>query len=251
MATTIPPVVMITGANQGLGFCIAQIFSQSKNPYTIVVGARNPTRGSEAVAKLTATKSNPQSTVASVTLDLTSSKSIGKAIDAVSKDYGRLDVLVNNAGAFYPTGSSETRDDWRAIFELNVFGTMELTQCAFPLLEKSSDPKVVVVTSNMGSISMVRGGNVPMGAVGSPYAASKAAINMMVANWVHTQKNVRFWAVCPGLCATEFGGDFTKQYGKDPKLGAEVVRQCVEGEREEEVGRVVYEEQGKRGVYDW
>lgn len=98
---------------------------------------------------------------------------------------------------------------------------------------------------------MARGGHVPIGAAGSPYAASKAAINMMVANWVHTQKDVRFWAVCPGLCATEFGGDFTKQYGRDPGEGAEVVRQCVEGERDGDVGRVVFEEKGVRGVYDW
>jgi NAD(P)-dependent dehydrogenase (short-subunit alcohol dehydrogenase family) len=148
-------------------------------------------------------------------------------------------------------GASVTPEDWHAIFQVNFFGTVELTQKAFPLLEKSSDPKVIVLTSNMGSINMIRGGHVPIGAAGSVYSASKAAINTMVANWVHTQKSVRFWAVCPGLCATEFGGDFTKQYGKDPTEGANVVRSCMEGERDEDVGRVVYEEQGKRGVYEW
>jgi NAD(P)-dependent dehydrogenase (short-subunit alcohol dehydrogenase family) len=238
----------IVGANQGIGFSIAKTLSQSKTAYTILVGARDPTRGSEAVSKLLATKTNAQSTISTIEVDLTSSQTIEAALATISKDYGRLDVLVNNAGLI---GSAETRDDWRSIFEVNVFGTMELTQRAFPLLEKSSDPKVVVLTSNMGSITMARGGHVPVGAAGSPYSASKAAINMMVANWVHTQKNVRFWAVCPGLCATEFGGDFTKTYGKDPMLGADVVRQCVEGEREEDVGRVAYEEDGKRGVYEW
>lgn len=237
-----------SGANQGIGFHIAQVLSQSKTPYTILVGARDPTRGSEAVSKLLTTKTNSESTISTIEVDLNTSQTINAAIDTISKDYGRLDVLINNAGR---NGNSQTRDDWRAIFEVNVFGTMELTQRAFPLLEKSSDPKVVVLTTNMGSISMARGGHVPLGEAGSPYSASKAAINMMVANWVHTKKGVRFWAVCPGLCATEFGGEFTKQYGKDPKLGADVVRQCVEGERDEEVGRVVYEEDGKRGFYEW
>jgi NAD(P)-dependent dehydrogenase (short-subunit alcohol dehydrogenase family) len=238
----------ITGANQGIGFHIAQVLSQSKVPYTILVGARDSTRGSEAVSKLLTTKTNPESSISTVQIDLTVSQTIYTAIDTISNDYGSLDVLINNAGR---NGDWQTRDDWRGIFEVNVFGTMELTQRAFPLLEKSSDPKVVILTSNMGSIGMVRGGHVPLGAAGSPYSASKAAINMMVANWVHTQKATRFWAVCPGLCATEFGGDFTKQYGKDPKEAAQVVKQCIEGERDEEVGRVIYEEQGKRGVYEW
>lgn len=259
-ATLATPVSAVTsiilttheGANQGLGFSIAQVFSESKHPYTILIGSRNLTRGQEAVKKLAAIKTNDESVLSPIQIDVTDSSSIAAIVEKISSKYGRLDVLVNNAGTgFGPKGGADKRDDWRTIFEVNVFGVMELTHSAFPLLQKSSDPKVIVVSSNMGSISKAADGHVPIGSTGSPYAASKAAINMMVANWNHTQKDVKFWAICPGLCATNFGGDFTLQNGRDPKIGADIVRQCVEGEREDQVGKFAYEEDGKRGVYDW
>jgi NAD(P)-dependent dehydrogenase (short-subunit alcohol dehydrogenase family) len=130
---------------------------------------------------------------------------------------------------------------------------MELTISAFPLLGKSSDPKVIVVTSSVGSITMSANGAVPMGVPGWPYAASKSAINMMLAQWVQSQKNMKFWAVCPGLVATEFGGDFTKNYGRPAKEAADIVRQCVEGERESGIGKVSWEQEqlGGTGIHPW
>lgn len=240
------------GANQGLGFAIAQVFSQSSKAYTILVGSRNLARGQEAVTRLLGKKANPKSTIETVEIDVSSTESIAAALDKISKDHGHLDILVNNAGVgLAPNFNSAKRDDWRFIFEVNVFGVMDLTQSAFPLLQKSADPKVVLVTSNMGSITRAAGGIIPVGAAGSPYAASKAAINMMLANWQHTQMDVRFWAICPGLCATEFYGDHTKQHGRDPVEAADIVRQCVEGQREDGVGKVSWEEGGKTGIYDW
>ncbi|KAK7186410.1 hypothetical protein DPSP01_013111 [Paraphaeosphaeria sporulosa] len=254
MASVIPPVVLITGANQGLGFAIAEVFSQSQHPYTILVGARDQARGDEAVRKLLRTKTNDKTAISTIHIDVASSESITGALSKISTDYDRLDILVNNAGIFGAPGkmwNSMTRPDWRAIFEVNVFGAIELVETAFPLLLKSSSPRVIVVTSNMGSISKVADGHVPCGSVGAYYSSSKAAINAMVANWSQTQKEIKFWATCPGLVATEFGGDFTKQNGRDPKEAADIVRKCAEDEKNDVVGRMIWDQDGKSGVYEW
>lgn len=242
------------GANQGLGYAVAETFSQSKNPYNILVGSRNEARGHEAVTKLVKSKSNDKSTISTIQIDVASSDSITAALHRISKEHGRLDILVNNAGIFGAPGkmwNSTSRPDWQTIFEVNVFGAIELVETAFPLLRKSSSPRVIVVTSNMGSISKVANGHVPCGPVGAYYSASKAAINAMVANWSQTQKDINFWAACPGLVATEFGGDFTKQHGRDPKDAADIVRKCAEGEKEDVVGSMIWEQDGKSGVYEW
>ncbi|KAF1957098.1 putative short chain dehydrogenase [Byssothecium circinans] len=255
MATSTAPVVLITGANQGIGFAAAEVFAQSKQGYHILVGSRNATRGEEAVSKLLERRTNADSNIATLTLDVSSSESIKAAIETISTRYGKLDVLVNNAGVLYgPTGTSDKRDDWRYIFEVNVFGVMDLTISAFPLLRKSSNPKVVMVTSNMGSLTMVANGHVPIGAMGSPYSASKAAFNMMMLNWVHTQKDIKFWGFCPGLVATEIGGEFTRNNGRPAKEAADLVRQCVEGEREDGQGKISWEQAdlpGGTGIYPW
>lgn len=147
--------------------------------------------------------------------------------------------------------NSTTRPEWRAIFEVNVFGAIELVETAFPLLFKAASPRVIVVTSHIGSISKVASGHVPCGPVGAYYSSSKGAINAMVANWSQTQKEIKFWATCPGLAATEFGRDLTKQNGRDPKDAAGIVRMCVEGEKEDVMGRMVWEQGGNAGVYEW
>lgn len=185
---------------------------------------------------------------------MASSESITSALDKIAKDYGRLDILVSNAGIFGAPGktwNSTTRSDWRAIFEVNVFGAIELVEIAFPLLLKSPSPRVIVVTSNMGSISKVADGHVPCGPVGAYYSSSKAVIDAMVANWNQTQKDIKFWAACPGLVATDFGGNFTKQHGRDPKEAADIVRKCAEGEKEDVVGLMIWDQDGKSGVYEW
>ncbi|KAF2449187.1 NAD(P)-binding protein [Karstenula rhodostoma CBS 690.94] len=254
MATVTSPVILITGANQGLGFAIAEVFSQSKHPYTILVGARDQTRGNEAVSKLLSTKTNEKTTISTIGIDLASSESITSALEKIATNYGRLDILVNNAGIFGAPGktwNSTTRPDWRTIFEVNVFGAIELVETAFPLLLKSPSPRVIVVTSNMGSISKVANGHVPCGPVGAYYSSSKAAVNAMVANWSQTQKGIKFWATCPGLVATQFGGDFTMHQGREPTEAADIVRKCAEGEKEDVVGHMIWDQDGKSGVYEW
>lgn len=218
------------------------------------MGARNASSGKDAVANLVRTRKNSQSNISMIEIDVASSDSINAALEKITTDHGRLDILVNNAGVFGAPGkmwNSTARPDWRAIFEVNTFGAMELVELAFTLLHKSEAPRVIVVTSNMGSIGKVAQGHVPCGPVGAYYSASKAAINAMVANWSQTQKGIKFWAPCPGLVATDFGGDFTKQNGRDAKEAADIVLKCAEGGKEDVIGLMIWEQDGKSGVYEW
>ena len=120
-----------------------------------------------------------------------------------------------------------------------------------PLIQKSTDGKIIVISSSMGSISMAEAAPPhPLSQDASAYRASKAAINMVIVEWAKNLKGVRVWGVDPGLCATEFAGEYSRTKGRDPREGADIARQCVEGEREDCVGKVVWE-QGGTGVRPW
>jgi NAD(P)-dependent dehydrogenase (short-subunit alcohol dehydrogenase family) len=240
---------IIVGANQGIGYYIAQALSQSKKPYQIIVGARNPERGNQAVTKLQATKSNENSTITTIPIDVSSHDSIVAAADTVSKTIGHLDILVNNAGIWGDNNS--TREDWARVFDTNVFGTVDTFHIFLPLLLKSSDPKHIIVSSSMGSITMAeQAPRHPLATTASAYRASKAAVNMVLAEITKNVDGLRSWGVDPGLCATEFGGDYTRNKGRDPREAGDIARQCIEGERDDCVGKVVWEENGT-GVRPW
>ena len=148
-------------------------------------------------------------------------------------------------------GTVRVVSEWRSIFETNVIGTVAVTDAFVPLLRLSSDAKIIVISSGMGSISLTERAPVnPMFPSASPYSASKAAINMVTVEWARLLKGIRVWGVDPGFCATEIAGEFSMTNGRDPRLGADVVRQCLEGERDDCVGKVVWDEDGT-GVRPW
>jgi NAD(P)-dependent dehydrogenase (short-subunit alcohol dehydrogenase family) len=172
-----------TDANQGLGIYIAQLIFQSSKPYNILVGARNPSRGREAVARLEATRVNNESTTSTIEVNITSSESIVGAVEEVSNAYGRVDILVSIA-AIQSKELGKTLnsvEDWKAVFDTKVIGTVAMTNAFVPLLQKSSDAKIVVLSSSMGSIAIAEASPPhPMSDMASPCRASKAAINMVL-----------------------------------------------------------------------
>jgi NAD(P)-dependent dehydrogenase (short-subunit alcohol dehydrogenase family) len=150
-----------------------------------------------------------------------------------------------------------------------VTGTYILTHSLIPLLLKSSDPRVLFITSGTSTLTETTNLAVPVNksppagwpkdtqsiaALGIPaYRASKTGLNMMVREWVRVLKEdgVKCWAVSPGMLATGLGmGDpeFLKKLGAlDPSVGADFVRDVVEGKRDEDVGLAVR----KAGVQPW
>lgn len=132
-----------------------------------------------------------------------------------------------------------------------------MTETFLPLLLKSDDPRLLFVTSGLSSISIAADTTHPRylkPPAGYPkenngqtsYKSSKAGLNMMMVEWQRILKNdgVKVWSIAPGLLATGLGGDreFLKKIGaKDPSIGGTVIRNVVEGKRDEETGQVVRE----------
>ena len=144
-----------------------------------------------------------------VPLDVTSDESVEAAADMMKKEVGRLDVLVNNAGAGAPatppadTGAASLRE----VFEVNVFGPVRVTNAFLPLLRAAEQPRIVMVSSGMGSFTVAndsrRFGLVPpqLG-----YPASKAALNMITSQYARALEGIQVNAVDPGYTATDLTG---------------------------------------------
>ncbi|OCK86095.1 NAD(P)-binding protein [Lepidopterella palustris CBS 459.81] len=253
---TSTPVVLITGANQGLGLSIAKLLSQSPNPYHIIIGSRSLPRGQAAVAELSNNTTTTKSTLSAIQLDITSLPSITSAVSQITSTHSRLDILINNAGIGASGGGNLASDihDFKVVFDTNVLGTVSVTDAFVPLLRKSQDPKIVVMSSTMGSITMAE--TMPAHTWNaSAYRASKAALNMLIVEWNKLlgkeEREIRVWGVDPGLCATSFIGDYSKSNGRDPAEGAAIVLGVIEGKRDDDVGKVCYDQWGEVGVRPW
>ena len=177
-------VALVTGANQGIGLQIAK--DLVAHGLTVLVGSRNLERG-EAAAK----EVGPGAYA--LQLDVTDQASIVAAAERVRNEFGRLDVLVNNAaisntskraGQSVEEYSKSTRpsnvslDEVRAVWETNVFGVLAVYQAMLPLLRESSDARIVNVSSGEGSLADNANPAHPYHAMFGPvYPASKAALN--------------------------------------------------------------------------
>ena len=140
-------VVFITGANTGLGYETVKALCQSSSDYEIVIGSRSLENGETAVSTLKQEVSNTTSTFSALEVDLSSDDSIQKAFDDISSRFGKVDILINNAGAGFDRkiqdGSMSIREGWNAAWDTNVSGTQVLTSTFIPLLLKSSEPRFV------------------------------------------------------------------------------------------------------------
>lgn len=148
------------------------------------------------------------------------------------------------------------RQAWNKSWDVNVTGAQIMTATFLPLLLKSSDPRVIFVTSGLSSLEGASDPSNPGNAVspsGLPktqpfasYRASKTGLNMVMLNWARSLKSdgVKVWSVAPGLLATSLGGDteVLKRLGaKDPSIGGEVLRGVIEGKRDDDVGKAIRE----------
>lgn len=204
-------VALVTGANQGIGLQIAK--DLVAHGFTVLVGSRNFHRG-EAAAK----EIGPDARA--IQLDVTDQNSIAAAADRIGKDFGRLDVLVNNAAIsntrLRPGQSIEdyvkstrtsnvTLDEVRAVWETNVFGVLAVTQAMLPLLCKAQAARIVNVSSGVGSLSRNSDPASPYRSIFGPvYPASKTALNAItVAMAIELESTgIKVNAACPGYTKT-------------------------------------------------
>lgn len=193
----------MTGANKGLGRETARRLADLG--WQVFLAARDTARGTEAVAELAAEGRR----VWFVPLDVTSDESVSAAADLVRARTGRLDVLINNAGiADLGTHPAETSsDELRNVFDTNVFGVVRVTRAFLPLLRAGARPRIVMVSSGMGSVATLtdpRWRDLVSLTLG--YPASKAALNMLTAVYARALPGIRINAVDPGYTATDLNG---------------------------------------------
>lgn len=242
MATSsFKPLVLITGANQGIGLTTAQLLASKS--FHVIIGTRNIEAGENVAADLKAQGHS----VSSLKLDLDSSLSIEAAVSDIEKNFGYLDVLINNAGVFLDHLGLPIHELYTKTFNTNVIGPAVLTEALLPLLRKAKagPPRIIFVSSAMGSIAMSQDKTLPWYHLeAKAYDASKAAVNMLVVNFDRVLDGQgKVFAVCPGKVATKLTG----YDGVSPEEGAaRIVELAIDGAKGES-GTFTH----KDGSYPW
>jgi NAD(P)-dependent dehydrogenase (short-subunit alcohol dehydrogenase family) len=194
-------VALVTGANKGIGFETARQLAQKG--ITVLLGARDKEKGVEAANRLR--RGNLD--VRFVQVDLNDEKTHDAAAAYIEEEFGRLDILINNAAILEDYGvpaSQGTLEQWRQTFETNVFNLVALTQTLLPLVKKSKAGRIVNLSSSMGSLKL----NSDAGS-STAYNASKAAVNMFTVNLANELKEppIKVNSADPGWVRTEMGGE--------------------------------------------
>jgi NAD(P)-dependent dehydrogenase (short-subunit alcohol dehydrogenase family) len=207
-------VALITGANQGVGFQVAK--ELVAHGLTVLVGSRDLSRGEAAAREIA-------SEAVAVQLDVTDQASIAAAAARIRTEFGRLDLLVNNAAISntrkgslslmeykkVSLASNASLDEIRAVWETNVFGVLAVYQAMLPLLRNSSDARIVNVSSGVGSLTTNADPAFPYRAFYSPvYPASKAALNAItLAMMIELESTgIKVNLVSPGFTKTNLNG---------------------------------------------
>ncbi|KAK7903545.1 hypothetical protein LTR67_001565 [Exophiala xenobiotica] len=212
-------IVLITGANQGLGFeCVKKLAAEQPD-YHILLCSRNVDRGRQAAEKVVNLARG--TTVEPLELDVTNDESIAKAAAYVRGKFGHLDVLFNNAGiSDYP--GVGLREAMNKVIETNAVSAACVTEAFLPLLKKATNtPRLLFMSSGLGSIAMTLDPKSPFyGYIVKPYNTSKAAMNMLGAMYaVELGKDgIKVNMIDPGFRATNLNG--YHEAGGKPEDGA-------------------------------
>lgn len=199
-------IALITGANKGLGYETAR--QLGKQNIKVLIGARDETRGREAVEKLQTEGFDAEF----VLLDVGAEKTHRAAAKFIEENYGKLDILINNAGIALESGekaSEVSLDIVRKTFDTNFFGVIAITQAFLPLIRKSNSGRIVNVASGLGSLAQNSDPNwdyrdvKPLG-----YNSSKTALNALTIILAHELKdaNIKVNSADPGYTATDLNG---------------------------------------------
>ena len=246
-------LVLITGANQGIGFSIAQQLASS-GKYHVLLGSRSSSKADAAIQQLLVDNQYPiaAAAVSPISIDVSDDNSILDAAKAIKEKHGSLDILINNAGVSSGPPGLSIRDNFRAVFEANVFGVAVVIDAFLPLLKASKfhDRRIVNVSSGQGRIGMAvaRPSAAHAKTYGVPqYRSSKSAVNMLTAvnSALLAEEGIAVVAAAPGYCRTSMNGG---QGTKDAADGAKVIcRAATEGNPEELNGTLVADEHAQFG----
>lgn len=211
-------IALVTGGNKGIGFEIAR--GLARHGVIVVLGARNPVAGEAAAAALR----DEGLEVHFQPLEVTDADSIAAAAERLSSEWGRLDVLVNNAAVSLEKGVPPSLSDlglMRQTYETNVFGVVAVTQAMLPLLRASKAGRIVNMSTGLASLSLSSGREAPFSFSRLlAYNTSKTAVNAVTVQFANELLDtpIKVNAANPGLCAT----DLSNSNGRPPSEGAAV-----------------------------
>lgn len=191
-------ITLVTGANKGVGY--ETVRRLIKEGHCVYLAARNPKLGKAAAQETGANF---------IELDVTSDDSVKLAVEYITINEARLDILINNAGVSGPIREAQdyTPDDAMPVVLTNLVGYVRMMHAFIPLLKKSGNPQIINVSSGLGSFGLFHDKKRIESRFGSPlYAASKAAINMLTARYASLLPDIRINAVDPGMTATDLSG---------------------------------------------
>lgn len=207
---------LITGANKGIGFEVAKQLLQKG--FYVYIGSRDKQKGLEAVEKL---KAGGSANVEAVQIDVTDDNSVKNARTEIGRKTDVLDVLINNAGIsgvkldengrYIPqtwTATEASIDTFKEVYETNIYGVVRVTQAFLDLLKKSPAPRIVMVSSTVGSLSLQSNPDWQAYEFGkfAVYGSSKSALNMFSVHLAYELKDTAFKVnmVDPGYTKTDF-----------------------------------------------
>lgn len=202
-----PLVSLVTGANRGLGFETARRLAALG--HVVYVGARDRTKGEAAVGQI----ADEGGDARWIEWDAMRPETSHAAAEMLKREWGRLDVLIQNAGTMFDFGKATeqlTMREWRETFEVNFFGVLELDRVMLPLLRKSAAGRIVHISSILGSLTYNSDPQSPISGWRSPaYNASKAALNALTALLATELADtpIKVNSAHPGWVKTELGGD--------------------------------------------
>jgi NAD(P)-dependent dehydrogenase (short-subunit alcohol dehydrogenase family) len=189
-------IAVVTGANRGIGFEVAR--QLATDGFVAVMGSRDPAKGAAAAEQLNGLPVDPRQ------LDVADSDSVAALAAELERDYGRLDVLVNNAAIDYDTwqrGVDADLDVVREALETNLLGAWRMAEALLPLLRRSASARIVNVSSGGGALTDMGGGT-------PAYRVSKTALNALTRILAAELRGdgILVNSVCPGWVETDMGG---------------------------------------------
>ena len=218
-------VAQITGANKGIGFEVAR--QLAKAGWTVLAAARNEEFGTQAAAKLQAEGID----VRFVHIDLNAKETAVTAAETIRKQFGKLDLLINNAGISSKEDGPPRKANINAlesVMHTNYVGTVAVTQAMLPLLQRAGKAQIINVSSELGSVSQQTDPNWKFAPVKVlAYYASKAALNVFTVQLAYEFRDgsIAVNSVNPGYTATDLNGHSGSQTVEEG--AAEIVRTAL------------------------
>jgi NAD(P)-dependent dehydrogenase (short-subunit alcohol dehydrogenase family) len=202
-------VALITGANRGIGYETAKQLGEKG--ITVVVAARSLSSAEETAGNLKAAGIDAYG----IQLDVTNAGDRAAAVKYLGEKFGKLDILINNAGVAASTGftnvtSQVADDELLRIFSTNLFAVVALTRELLPLVKKSPAGRIVNLSSILGSLTLHADPNSPIAGFKSfAYDGSKTALNQYTVHLAHELKDtpIKVNSAHPGWVKTEMGTD--------------------------------------------